>query len=284
MSRHVPYLAEELIERDAAALLADFERARGIVLEPPIPVEDIVEKHLKLRIEFDNLHARHSVPRPEIGQTDILGAIYGDGSIFIDETLDPDENPACEGRYRFTLAHEFGHFHYHQHLLCDESFVVSGDPETGHLHLKGNTEDQALRRAEWQANRFASCLLAPLQLMALEWFNWRKSFLPFVFEEFANDQRWWSRSQGRNARLFRDIGLRPNHEIHDFAFNEVASQFARLFGVSTQMMRVRLETLGLLQTGQETVPPRIKFDALEISRFEDAAHARIAKHGTIMAH
>ena len=43
MSRHVPYLAEEAIERDAAALLAEFEHARVIVLEPPIPVEDITE-------------------------------------------------------------------------------------------------------------------------------------------------------------------------------------------------------------------------------------------------
>jgi hypothetical protein len=77
MSRHVPSLAEEAIERDSAALLAEFQHARGIVLGPPIPVEDIVEKHLKLRIEFDDHHARHNIPRPESGQTDILGAIYG---------------------------------------------------------------------------------------------------------------------------------------------------------------------------------------------------------------
>jgi len=37
MIRHVPYLAEEAIERDAAALLAEFEHARGMVLEPPCP-------------------------------------------------------------------------------------------------------------------------------------------------------------------------------------------------------------------------------------------------------
>ena len=106
MSRHVPYLPDEAIERDAAALLAEFANARGIVLEPPIPVEDIVEKHLKLRIYFDDLHARLNIPRPESGQTDILGAIYGDGSIFIDETLDPDEYPALESRYHFTVAHD----------------------------------------------------------------------------------------------------------------------------------------------------------------------------------
>ena len=35
------------LERDAAALLAEFEHARGMVLKPPIPVEDIGEKQLK---------------------------------------------------------------------------------------------------------------------------------------------------------------------------------------------------------------------------------------------
>jgi len=75
-----------------------------VALVPPIPVEDIIEKHLKLRIEFDDMHARHNIPRIGRGKTDILGAIYGDGSIFIDESLDPDENPSKEGRYRFTLG------------------------------------------------------------------------------------------------------------------------------------------------------------------------------------
>ena len=79
-----------------------------MTIEPPIPVEDIVEKYLKLRIEFDDMHARHNIPRPPNGQPDILGAIYGDGSIFIDESLDPEENPSREGRFRFTLAHEGG--------------------------------------------------------------------------------------------------------------------------------------------------------------------------------
>jgi hypothetical protein len=56
MSRNVPYLAEEAIERDAEALLAEFSHARGVNIELPIPIEDIVEKYLKLGIEFDDTH------------------------------------------------------------------------------------------------------------------------------------------------------------------------------------------------------------------------------------
>ena len=42
MSIPVPYLSDEVIERDAAALLAEYAQARGVTVKPPIPIEDIV--------------------------------------------------------------------------------------------------------------------------------------------------------------------------------------------------------------------------------------------------
>lgn len=282
MGRFVPYLADEAIERNAASLIGEFERARGVTIEPPIPVEDIVEKYLKLRIEFDDMHARHNAPRPPNGQPDILGAIYGDGSIFIDESLDPEENPSREGRYRFTLAHEVGHYRYHQDLLAEEAVVVTADAETGEPTLRGDGGDQNLKRAEWQANRFASCLLVPLPLLALEWFNWMKSFRPFLFEDFARDPRWWAPSRRRDAELFRDRIVRPNRNVHDYAFDKVASQLAPIFDVSTQAMRIRLETVGLLSTGNEVSLTEPKFSALALDAYTDAAKARVAAHGKII--
>src|SRR5512132_2007557 len=56
MSRRIPYLSEQSIERDAELLLGEFMLARHVGMEPPISSEDIVEKHLKLGIEFDDLH------------------------------------------------------------------------------------------------------------------------------------------------------------------------------------------------------------------------------------
>ena len=73
MSQGLPYLSEDAIERDAAQLLAEFAQARRLTLAPPIPIEDVIEKHLRLRIDFDDLHALHSVPRPASGETAILG-------------------------------------------------------------------------------------------------------------------------------------------------------------------------------------------------------------------
>jgi hypothetical protein len=42
----------------------------------PIPIEDIVEKHLKLRVEFDDLHGLLGVPRGLGIEPDIFGAIW----------------------------------------------------------------------------------------------------------------------------------------------------------------------------------------------------------------
>jgi len=37
MTNFVPYLAEEDIARDAAALLAEYAQVRGVAIVPPIP-------------------------------------------------------------------------------------------------------------------------------------------------------------------------------------------------------------------------------------------------------
>ncbi len=105
MTIKVKYLPEEAIEHDAEVLLAEYAHARGVAVTPPIPIEDIVEKHLKLRIDFDDLHRVLGVPQtgPE---PDIFGAIWVDKrEIYIDQSLDPEEHPGMEGRFRFTLTH-----------------------------------------------------------------------------------------------------------------------------------------------------------------------------------
>lgn len=118
MNKNVPFLTKEYIERDAATLLSEYEQARGAITAPPVPIEDIVEKHLKISIEFDDTHRLFDVPRSG-AKPDILGAIFfNEPRIVIDESLDPEEYPTKEGQYRFTLAHEGGgHWRLHRHLL-----------------------------------------------------------------------------------------------------------------------------------------------------------------------
>src|SRR3954469_5409606 len=171
MPKKVPYLQEEQIERDAAALLAEFAQKRNAVIAPPIPIEDIVEKHLKLGIEFDDMHRLLNHPRSGLDlDPDILGAIwFDDRRIVIDESLDPEENPSKEGRYRFTLAHEGGgHWRLHRYLFDKDLMQGSMFNEPASVAVICRSSE-ARKPVEWQADFYASCLLMPRKLVIAAW-------------------------------------------------------------------------------------------------------------------
>jgi hypothetical protein len=170
MGKQVPYLSEEAIERDAEALLAEYEHARNVTITPPVPIEDIVEKYLKLRVEFDDAHKMFGVPRISGRDADILGAIFFDQArIVIDESLDPEENPAKEGRYRFTLAHEGGgYWRLHRSLFVTNAAQVAlfDQPAARSIICRSSQEKEPV---EWQADFHASCTLMPRKLVFAVW-------------------------------------------------------------------------------------------------------------------
>lgn len=241
MSRTVPYLAEKHIEREAGAVLAEFEEARGLKLEPPIPIDDIVEKLLKLNIDFDDMHNRYNVPRSSNGQTDILGAIYGDGSIFIDESLDPDANPARQNRYRFTLAHEAGHWLLHRQLIMEEPAqpsLLDQDCEPKFICRLS----QAKEPVEWQADYFAASLLMPRDMVFAFW----KQCFPDDRPRVLNPPEGMSDAFVAIPRRYTQIEGRYVLETDDEALERVSKPLAERFQVSPIAMRIRLEGLELL--------------------------------------
>jgi len=250
MSIPVPYLSDEVIERDAAALLAEYAQARGTAIIPPVPIENIVEKHLKIGIEFDDTHRLFGVPRSGLGlEPDILGAMFFDEArIVIDESLDPEENPAKEGRYRFTLAHEGGgHWRLHRHLFAKDptqaaSFGGSAAPS---IICRSS---QAKEPVEWQADFYASCLLMPRKLIFETWRERFETTAPFIFEINKSNPIFAPRRSNwiHISRAFeseRDTHKKPDYQI---AFKMIAREFTQVFCVSTEAMRIRLEKLGLL--------------------------------------
>ena len=247
MSKPVPYLADEAIERDAAALLAEYAQARGVIVKPPIPIEDIVEKHLKLRFEFDDTHKLFGIPRSEC-DADILGAIFFDEArIVIDESLDPEENPAKEGRFRFTLAHEGGgHWRLHRHLFAKDptQAALFGGPAAPSIVCRSS---QAKERVEWQADFYASCLLMPRKLIFETWRERFGTTAPFIFEIDKFNPTFPVRRSNWYSSRTRD---------YQIVFNMIAREFAQVFCVSTEAMRIRLEKLGLLL---REVPPQRSF-------------------------
>jgi Zn-dependent peptidase ImmA (M78 family) len=245
MAKVVPFISDEGIERDAAMLLADYARTRGVTIVAPIPIEDIVEKHLKIGVEFDDMHRRLEVPRSGLGLSpSILGAIFlADARIVIDESLDPDATPAMEGRFRFTLAHESGHWRLHRDLFGNNRaqgtlFETDAEPS---VICRDIPKNQQRPREEVQADLYASCLLMPRKMVMEAWdgrFPDRKPRVlkprvqvahPYV--EIARSDQW----AGRDERDRMDAEL-----------DAFARPFAEHFLVSPMAMRIRLEKLGLL--------------------------------------
>ncbi len=242
MSRFVPYISEEAIEQDAAALLAEYAHARGVVIQPPVPIEDIVEKHLKLGIEFDDAHKLFGVPRnPERG-ADILGAIFFDERrIVIDESLDPEERPGIEGRYRFTLAHEGGgHWRLHRAIFAKDpaQAALFGTPEAPSVICRSS---EAKKREELQADFYASFLLMPKSLVIAAWRERFGSAKPRILR--LRDRIHLPDGAGDE---FVEAVNRLEQQREEGALNEFVRPLAEKFLVSMVAMRIRLERLGLL--------------------------------------
>lgn len=244
MTAFVPYLPEPAIEDDAAALLEEFAHARGALITPPIPIEDIVEKHLKLAIEFDDTHRLFGVPRTDAGP-DILGAMFFDERrIVIDESLDPEEHPPTEGCYRFTLAHEGGHWRLHRRLFANDSAqtMLFGGTATATVICRSS---QAKARVERQADCHASCLLMPKKLMCEAWRQEFGTCEPIIFDPGKHDapmipRRW------NGSRSIGEILSEMFRSDYDHFSDRISRQFAPMFCGSAQAMRIGLEKLGLL--------------------------------------
>src|SRR5437762_2222635 len=85
------FMKDNEFEDEAALLLAEYGNKHGQVTAPPIPVDDIVEIYLKLRLEFLDMQKL-------FGVDDVHGALWvNEKRVGIDQRLDPGQNPARLG-------------------------------------------------------------------------------------------------------------------------------------------------------------------------------------------
>jgi hypothetical protein len=139
----VPRLSKATIAAAASLLIDHYESAVNTTVAPPIPVEDLIERGLNLRLGFHDLKSR-------LNLNDVLGATFVEKRLIcVDASL--VENRST-GRMFFTLAHEAGHWMLHRTYIRR-----SKTDETAHFC---RVQD-ARKPAEWQADYFASCLLMP---------------------------------------------------------------------------------------------------------------------------
>ena len=263
----VQYLSDYEIERDTKLLLADYEETAGEPVKLPIPVAEITTYHLALRLGFADLHETLGIPMLR-DQPDILGAIWIDEeAVLIDQSLDPKTNPSMKGRYRFSVAHEIGHWRLHRSYMAIDADEASFFDTPSHPTVICRLS-QAKNREELQADRYASCLLMPKILVIAAWRDRFGSTKPRCLDV------------GSRISLFADIDKfpRPKNLVHrqppsemedpdeclldldemcvaqrvvkaasdDAALHEFVRPFAKTFEVSMVAMRIRLEKLGLL--------------------------------------
>jgi len=209
----VAFLSEEEIETRALETLGSYGRRFEEVSGPPVPVEEILECDLELDFGLEDLAAAG------LGE-DALGAMWAaDRRVRVDSSLDPTEFPAKEGRYRFTVGHEVGHWQLHRHLFLanvgqDSLFGAPSEPSV--VCRAAYSKKPPI---EWQADAFAAQLLMPRHMVVQAWEESRGTLDPhFVGGENNSD-----------------------------TFGAVTWGLSRLFRVSPAAMKIRLGALGLLR-------------------------------------
>lgn len=200
----------DYIKDKALLLIKRYENKFNESITDGIPVEEIAEFLLELDLEYDD-------PSNLNLSSETLGAIYPEGKMFINSNL--TNKNSSEGRYRFTVAHEIGHWILHKEFLRgtsvnNEKLSLFND---GALSESPNGIKILCRKddasnAEWQADTFAAFLLMPPHLIR-----------PY-FEELLD--------------YYTEKGI---YHIEE----NICSDISKRFNTSLQATKIHLDTLNL---------------------------------------
>jgi hypothetical protein len=199
-------------------LLAEYGEKFSPVTAPPVPVEDIIELHLQLRLELRDL-------REEFGSPDVHGAIwFKQEKIAVDQILDPHRNPRMLGRYRYTLGHETGHWRLHRthYLDSEEQRALFETKNEKPAYVCRSTNKP---RVEIQADRFSAFLLMPRNLVVAAWEKWRGSMAPIALDdcpdcgyEFPPPERKPHEPTASNAGILSGEATHTEYDVFDVTY------------------------------------------------------------------
>ncbi|MEY8214298.1 MAG: ImmA/IrrE family metallo-endopeptidase [Colwellia sp.] len=220
----IPFIGQSYIDNRVNNVFSHFKskikKNREVLLEP---ICDYLSEFNDIEFIYDE-HLGESAHGNEV-----LGKISLDTKkIFISSSLKRNSP-----RWRFTLAHELGHFLLHRKLFIS-------DPSTNIMDSQNsiNWEDidkTSVSRLEWQANSFASALLLP-----------KITLIPLI-AKFLEDY------EVRNSN--HGIIYLDNQKDNILTYNSIAAKIKQEYNVSHQMITYRLAQLNILnnQSGQKNI-------------------------------
>lgn len=147
----VPFLKDSELKHRADEFLGEYHPSRAI----PVPIESIVESGMQIEI-FPVPNLRRTADVDALTTSDI-------STICVDEYVMMER----ENRYRFSLAHEAGHAFLHAETIKTSRVKSIADWRS---YIQ-NADDDEYARMEFQANRFAGLVLAPLEHLRRLWFE-----------------------------------------------------------------------------------------------------------------
>lgn len=238
----IPILKNEEIDSCAEVLINKF-KPDLLTTPAATPVESFIESFLGLQIDYQNLSQDKSI-LGIITFNDGIVDVYDEannkkqikakrGTILIDNTLtDSTQN----GRCRFTLGHEPGHWIFHKHLYPNKKNIDQSKlgnlpvascfkclkRNVGHMNNTAGLQSPDDWK-EWQADYFASALLMPKQSVNI------------LMEQYLKDVS-LSKDEFLNTNIY-DIYLEANYVI---------TSLAQVFDVSFMAAEVRLYKLGYI--------------------------------------
>lgn len=219
-------LSTEQLEEKAVELLLEFDEER-LYKTKPIDVYAVIEKCLDVPYDWKYLSPDQSIlgatafssgllwvwPKSEYSAGLLPYQIEVEtGTIIIDATLTEQDN---RGRENFTVMHEV----FHQKLHKDYFLTI---PEGVHMTKRKTIdgrvryENYELTIIETQANACAAAFLMPASLI-------RSTY----------EHIYWA------------SGIRRYN--YGFVYNTVIKEMAEIFSVSKEAMKIRLQTLGLIE-------------------------------------
>jgi Zn-dependent peptidase ImmA (M78 family) len=148
------YIGLENIEKRVEGIIKFFGKKIRVDSQiEVVPVYDYLQNHKGISFEFDS----------DLGENSDGSEILGKYNVSSRELLITNRLKQNSARWRFTAAHELGHFLYHRYLFKAQHKKTHIDTENSITW--GALKGLPTLRLEWQANAFASAMLLPRKMV-----------------------------------------------------------------------------------------------------------------------